>query len=408
VKPWTALPSHRAWLDGECRRLLGFGAALAHRGGGSAWLGADGSPDVEAGVHTWITARMVHVYVLGQLLGVPGAQPLAEASLPGLLGPLRDSRHGGWHPSLSAAGEPAPGKSCYDHAFVVLAGASASVAGLEGAPALLDEALATLDARFWDDAAGLCVDTWDTAWTSLDGYRGLNANMHAVEALLAASDATGDLEWRDRALRIATSVVGWAEPRDWRIPEHFDSDWQPRLEFNVDLPADRFKPYGATIGHGLEWSRLLLHLEAALGAAAPDFLAPAAASLFARAVADGWAVDGADGFVYTTSWTGEPVVRDRFHWVVAEGISAASALHRRTGEAIYADWYARWWDFAATYLLDLTGGSWHHQLDERNRPAATVWRGKPDLYHNVQATLIPRLPLAPGLAVALAGGLLDA
>jgi sulfoquinovose isomerase len=59
-------------------------------------------------------------------------------------------------------------------------------------------------------------------------------------------------------------------------------------------------------------------------------------------------------------------------------------------------------------LLDLTGGSWHHQLDERNRPAATVWRGKPDLYHNVQATLIPRLPLAPGLAVALAGGLLDA
>jgi hypothetical protein len=31
----------------------------------------------------------------------------------------------------------------------------------------------------------------------------------------------------------------------------------------------------------------------------------------------------------------------------------------------------------------------------------TVWPGKPDLYHAVQATLIPRLPLAPSMATAL-------
>ena len=35
-----------------------------------------------------------------------------------------------------------------------------------------------------------------------------------------------------------------------------------------------FQPYGAT-GHGLEWSRLLLHLEASL-ADPPDWLLPAA------------------------------------------------------------------------------------------------------------------------------------
>jgi len=34
-----------------------------------------------------------------------------------------------------------------------------------------------------------------------------------------------------------------------------------------------------------------------------------------------------------------------------------------------------------------------------------VWPGKPDLYHAVQATLIPRLPLAPTMATALAKGL---
>ena len=52
------------------------------------------------------------------------------------------------------------------------------------------------------------------------------------------------------------------------------------------------------------------------------------------------------------------------------------------------------------------GGSWFHQLDRSNRPAASVWSGKPDLYHVVQATLLPRLPAAPGLAVALREGLL--
>ena len=56
------------------------------------------------------------------------------------------------------------------------------------------------------------------------------------------------------------------------------------------------------------------------------------------------------------------------------------------------------------YLFDRERGSWHHQLDAQNRVIGTVWPGKPDLYHAVQATLIPRLPLAPSMATALAAG----
>ena len=37
---------------------------------------------------------------------------------------------------------------------------------------------------FWDDQAGLCVDGWDTSFTTCDSYRGVNSNMHAVEAML--------------------------------------------------------------------------------------------------------------------------------------------------------------------------------------------------------------------------------
>ena len=39
-----------------------------------------------------------------------------------------------------------------------------------------------------------------------------------------------------------------------------------------------------------------------------------------------------------------------------------------------------------------------------NRPSGVVWKGKPDTYHAMQATLFPRLPLAPSLAAALRDG----
>ena len=73
------------------------------------------------------------------------------------------------------------------------------------------------------------------------------------------------------------------------------------------------------------------------------------------------------------------------HWVVAEAIAAAAALHRRTGEEDYARRYAEWWAYAVDHLIDLERGSWHHELDAANRPQASVWPGKPDLYHAVQA-----------------------
>ena len=57
-------------------------------------------------------------------------------------------------------------------------------------------------------------------------------------------------------------------------------------------------------------------------------------------------------------------------------------------------------------LIDHEHGSWHHQLAPDNTLVATVWPGKADLYHAFQATLIPRLPLAPSLATAIARGLL--
>ncbi len=405
---WLTAASHARWLEAESDRLLTFSRAARHPDGGFAWLGTDGRPDLDRHVELWVTARMTHVFALGHLLGRPGCGALADHGVAALTGRFHDAAYGGWFKAVGAEGPAVRDKAAYEHAFVVLAAASATCAGRVGARALLDEALQVLLGHFWDDEHGMVVEQWDERFGELDDYRGVNANMHTVEALLAAADVTGDRGLLDRAQRITTRVVHEvAAAGSWRLPEHFDVDWTPIRDYNIDAPAHPFRPYGVTIGHLLEWSRLVLHLRAALGEhQAPGWMLADARSLFQRSVDDGWAADGADGFVYTVDWDGQPVVRERMHWVAAEATAAAAALHRVTGEAAYSEWYETVWRHIADAFIDERLGSWHHELDAGLRPSQTVWQGKPDTYHALQATLLPRLPLAPTLAAALAAGLL--
>ena len=402
---WLETPAHARWLEAEGDRLLEFGRASRHPDGGFAWLDDAGRPDLERPVELWVTCRMTHVYCLGDLMGRPGSGSLADHGVEALLGRMRDSRHGGWYAQVGPDGPVTRDKTAYEHAFVLLAASSAVASGRSGGEELLDLALATELEHFWDDEYGMVREQWDESFSTLDGYRGVNANMHTVEALLAAADVLDDATLRDRAARVVTRVVHeLARSHSWRIPEHFDERWTPQLEYNREQPAHAFRPYGATVGHWLEWSRLTLHLREALGSAAPDWLLDDARSLFDNAVTEGWAVDGADGFVYTVDWEGTPVVRERMHWVAAEATMTAAALHAATGDSSYARWYRTWWDHVADHFLDPAGGSWHHELSPANRPSSTTWQGKPDVYHAFQATLVPRLPLAPTLAVALRDG----
>lgn len=395
--------ANRIFMASETYELLKFGKGFPAPNGGSGWLNADGTLDPSHGVETWITSRMAHVYSIGAMLGYPGAGELADAALKGLTGILHDDEHGGWYPQVFADGTHAPGKVCYAHAFVILAASSALLAGRPGAKELLDEALATYDKHFWDDEIGLAVDTWDTEFTELDPYRGLNANMHTTEAFLAVADATGNNTYRVRAGRIIDHVIEWAAHNRWRIPEHFKSDWSLDLECNADKKDDQFKPYGATPGHGIEWARLIVQW-ALSSFANRDGARPyidAAEHLFARAVDDAWNADGAEGLVYTTDWNGTPVVTDRMHWTAAESLNTAATLHAATGEAQYANWYATFARYVDEHVIDHEGGSWFHQLDGDNHVIGTVWPGKSDLYHAFQSTLIPFLDPAVSIATAV-------
>jgi sulfoquinovose isomerase len=405
---WLTTPAHHRWLEQETDRLLAFSRGSLHPAGGFAWLDTAGNPQLDRPVQLWVTCRMTHVFALGHLLGRPGCGSLADHGVAALTTRFRDPKNSGWYAAMAADGPVARGKTAYEHAFVLLAASSAVVAGRPGATALLDEALDVVLRRFWDDTHGMVTEEWDETFTTVDPYRGVNANMHTVEALLAAADVTGDRSLLERAQRVVTRVVhDLAAGNQWRIPEHFDGEWNPLLDYNRAEPAHPFRPFGATIGHWLEWSRLALHLRALLGEhKAPSWLLDDAAALFHAAVREGWSVDGGPGFVYTVDWDGRPVVRQRMHWVAAEATATAAALWSATGDAVYADWYEVWWDYIGRRFIDPQLGSWWHELDAGNLPSGVVWNGKPDTYHALQATLIPRLPLAPTLATALKDGLL--
>jgi mannose/cellobiose epimerase-like protein (N-acyl-D-glucosamine 2-epimerase family) len=411
--------ANRVFMADQSYDLLRFGRGVATPMGGAGWLDDFGRIDPSQGVQTWITCRMTHVYSLGAMLGFPGAEKIVDNMLAGLRGHLHDDVHGGWYPSVTlktdADGKPyldhETTKICYTHAFVMLASTSAYLLGRPGAKDLLDQAIDTYDKYFWDDKVGMAVDTWNTEMTKKDTYRGINANMHSTEAFLAIADATGDESFRDRAGRVISHLIEWAKNNNWRIPEHYNENWEPQLELNADKKDDQFKPYGATPGHGIEWSRLITQWAIStygwdpathtVSKEAQPYV-DAAEHLFARAVADGWCADGEPGLVYTTDWSGKPVVHDRMHWTIAEGIDASATLYKVTGRDFYRSWYATFVRFVDEHLADHVNGSWWHQMDAHNHVLRTVWPGKSDLYHAFQSTLIPYNDPAVSIAAAVA------
>ena len=343
------------------------------------------------------TTRMAHCFALGMLHGRPGAADFVDHAMQTIWTRHRDAKHGGYFWSFDANGPRQSDKLAYGHAFVLLAASSAKVVGHPDADRLLADISEILETRFWEKEPGASAEEFHDDWSVFSAYRGQNSNMHLTEALMAAFEATGERAYLDKAESVAALILRRnAAAANWRVPEHFRADWSVDSDYRG---SDMFRPYGHTPGHALEWARLALQLYA-LGGKKLDWLTEAARNLFAQAVGQGWNAERG-GLYYTTEYDGAPRVRDRLWWPICEGIGAAHFLGSLTGEALYETWYREFWDFSARHLIDRRHGGWHAQLDDDLRPIVRYFVGKSDIYHALQACLIPLYPATSSLSRAI-------
>lgn len=257
---------------------------------------------------------------------------------------------------------------CYGLAFVLLAYAHASMAGVEPARAWIGETFDLMERKFWSPAAGLYADEAAPDWSAVSSYRGQNANMHACEAMLAAFDATAQTRYLDRAAKLARNItVRQAALADGLIWEHYHADWSVDWDYNRHDKTNIFRPWGYQPGHLAEWAKLLLILERhADRLTGPEWLAPRAAELFDAAMKHAWD-DDYSGIVYGFAPDGGICDGDKYFWVQAESLAAAALLGKRIGDEKYWQWYERIWDYSWKHFVDHQQGAWYRILTRDNR-----------------------------------------
>lgn len=394
---WTTRPWHRHWLQARADNLFDlFQHNAVNPKGGFHDLDAAGRPcGTIRQIHQ--TARMVHCFAIATKLGRPGAEIIVDHGMRWLWEGHRDKRFGGYCWSLDDDGYKDDTKQAYGHAFVLLAAADATMIGHPLAREMLDDITGIIDTRFWDAHHGAVSEEYARNWSKISDYRGQNSNMHLTEALMAAFEATGSAAYLDKAKSIAQLIIRrHAASLDYVVAEHFDQQWQIDKAYKG---SDMFRPAGTTPGHWLEWARLMAQLWV-LDDRREPWMIEAAEKLFRSAVARGWdATNG--GFYYTLDFASNPVIAHKIWWPATEAIGAAAFLNALKPDRFYEDWYRKVWDFAALRFIDPANGGWFPELGDDLKPVDRFFTGKPDIYHALQACLIPLFPATGSLMKAI-------
>jgi mannose/cellobiose epimerase-like protein (N-acyl-D-glucosamine 2-epimerase family) len=185
-------------------------------------------------------------------MGWPGAdqaRELVDQGLDYLNGKLRHP-DGGWVHTVARDGTPVDDRrDLYDHAFIILAGATAyRITGSEMALQVADDAIAFIDAELKDHKHGGWFEGLPATLP-----RRANPHMHLLEAMLAYHEATRCSAALARAAEcVRLFETRFFDPATDVMAEKFTDDWRPQTG-NVEL---RFEP-----GHHYEWATLLLDFE---------------------------------------------------------------------------------------------------------------------------------------------------
>lgn len=380
-------PDLRAAFAADAAAQIAFFRASLNDAGGFDPLDHAGAPIPGQPQELHATTRMIHSYALARVWGAADCDALIDAGMGALRHRHRDRDFGGYLWAVTATGIAEPRKLAYGHVFVLLAASSALVAGHDDAARLLADIEHVIERHYWDEARGLLREEFAQDWSAISEYRGMNANMHGAEALMAAYEATGREVFLHRAGRILDFFTARMAPQHgWRIPEHYRADWSIDEGYEGD---PMFRPAGTTPGHALEFARLLLqHHELSEGR---DPEAPARARrLVQTALGDSWLPEG--GLAYTVTPAGAVLRADRYWWPVTEGLGALAALIRHDPQPQDAEWFLHLWAFAQAHFIDHGRGGWYPEIGPDGAPQSRQFTGKPDIYHSLQAMLYPLSP----------------
>ncbi len=226
-----------------------------------------------------VVARQIVVFSQAHALGVPGAEQAVRLGLH-FLETHAALQDGGYAWRFDLAHKPIDHtRDLYDHAFVLLAFASA--AKLVGVDTLRPSALALvswLDAQFTHPAGGY-LESLPPALP-----RRQNPHMHLLEALLAGVAAFGDDVFRARAQSLVDLFANRLfDAATGALPEYFDDTLAPIRDGDDFLVEP---------GHHCEWV-WLLHQAATLGLTVPLDM-PARLMKFA----DSYAINPETGALY--------------------------------------------------------------------------------------------------------------
>ena len=226
-----------SFSKGEALRLLDFARNSVVPEGGFGYLDLNGEVDRSHPRELYVQCRMIQVFGLGYLLGLTESLDMVNEGVDALFKVFLDVENSGFFNSVDYLGNPVDdNKLAYGHAFVLLAASTAKACKHPRADDLLKLVDHVIDSYFWEPTYGMLNNSWNKEFSICDPYRGVNANMHGVEAFIAAYDVTGDQKYRDRALVVSKKVVdGFAKTNSWMMPEHFDSEWKVDYKLCRDI-----------------------------------------------------------------------------------------------------------------------------------------------------------------------------
>jgi mannose/cellobiose epimerase-like protein (N-acyl-D-glucosamine 2-epimerase family) len=108
------------------------------------------------------------------------------------------------------------------------------------------------------------------------------------------------------------------------------------------------------------------------------------------------------GLHYTLDGEGKPLWRLKLWWPLCEGAAAAHWLNELVPDPAWERDYRRIWGAIDRHFLDRRHGGWQEECAEDMTPGFTLFAGKADIYHALQACLIPLYPATGSLTRAIA------